>query len=184
MTATIISPAQRQASRRFHKTDDITTVRTVFVYGTLLSGLHNARLWEPYGEAVDCDRAFITGHRLFGRTFPFPYVIADDQSPSGEVDDLIASTVVGEALRFSDDVYADALSEMDHLEGVGYHYDRSLVDAHVSRCGTVGVETCWIYTPYPSTVEYRGITADDVIESGSWRDRHANSAANSARTGR
>jgi gamma-glutamylcyclotransferase (GGCT)/AIG2-like uncharacterized protein YtfP len=86
----------------------------VFVYGTLLSGMDNFHLIEPYAAAI---RQGETSGELFHLTYGYPALV-----PGGE------KVVQGELVHLAD--VAKALPVLDHLEGYrgpdqpDNHYER------------------------------------------------------------
>jgi gamma-glutamylcyclotransferase (GGCT)/AIG2-like uncharacterized protein YtfP len=104
----------------------------IFVYGTLRPGCGNEGRWLNRATPYDDGKCFAIGIGLFGgASMPFPY----------------ASTVHGEQtvgclIVPQKDLYDAVLADMDQLEGVPNHYQRTTVAVIVGD----SITPAWIYT--------------------------------------
>ena len=117
----------------------------VFVYGSLMSGLHNNRFLE--------DAEFLGPERIGGEGLAlvdlgsFPGLIRSDHHDGDE-----SYHIVGELYE----VGADSLARLDRLEGVPRHYNRAEV-----CLGRGGYAIVYILN--------EGHPYDCIVEGGDWR---------------
>jgi gamma-glutamylaminecyclotransferase len=123
----------------------------VFVYGSLLSGLHNHR--HLAGAArTGAGRTLATSFRMFDLG-GFPGVVADLQPapPDG--------AIKGELYEVGDDTLAD----LDRLEGNGRFYTRRVA---VVQTDDGRLHRAWLYFLPP-----RAVVGRPAVKGGDWR-RH------------
>lgn len=127
-------------------------INHVFVYGTLLSGMDNFHLIEPYAEKIVPGE---TAGELYHLTYGYPALL------EGHV------AVQGELVRFTD--VTAALPVLDHLEGYygpGHpdnHYERSQCRVRTADDGEV---TAYVYRwSHPEMLADIGVP----LPGGSWR---------------
>jgi gamma-glutamylcyclotransferase (GGCT)/AIG2-like uncharacterized protein YtfP len=111
----------------------------VFVYGTLKADYGNSRCWRAYDGTSR--PATAEGITLLGAGRAIPYA-TEAEHPHGPA--------VGELVTVPEEGRADAMWEMDALEGVPHHYRRS---------------TCWV------TVDGERRPAWVYVQAHDWDDR-------------
>lgn len=129
------------------------TIHHVFVYGTLLSGMDNFHLVEPWAERIAPGE---TTGELYHLTYGYPAIIPG-----------CSGTVRGELVRLTD--VAAALPVLDHLEG---YYGPDHPDNHYDRCECLvttadGAATAaYVYTwSHPELLDSIGTP----LAGGCWR---------------
>lgn len=133
--------------------------KPVFVYGSLMSGLHNSPLIGQTKTSVDGE---VQGVALFANGHHFPYAV------KAEGMNLRAS---GELIEVDDHRFAVTLFRLDQLEG----YDGPDGDNHYNRVLTTVTTAdgrkveAWMYVAEES-VGHRVAQRLPLIRSGSWRD--------------
>lgn len=153
-------------------------LRAVFVYGTLMPGERYEAVAQAAGEAVNSERATLSGHLLYDlRPEGYPALVAGG---SGTVDGstvqgstVQGSTIHGWILTYSAEKWPAALIHLDDLEGLHLRpplYARTWAQA----CGTAtGVQPVWVYLyARLERLEQPGCVA---VPSGDWTavaDRH------------
>jgi gamma-glutamylcyclotransferase (GGCT)/AIG2-like uncharacterized protein YtfP len=118
------------------------------VYGTLLSGERNDRLWIDHGYAEPC---VIPNLRLWASRLhdSFPYGVKDDSHQT-----------VGELVWVEPDAYLDTLDRLDILEGVPKFYKRT---QEFAECDGELI-SCWLYT-----VSLNQVVQRQPIPENDWR---------------
>lgn len=103
------------------------TPAPVFVYGSLLPGEGNARLWEQYGDRYRAVAAIVDGLGLrYSHTaFPYGFLVPDEMT--------VGAVLVG--------VDVHLLARLDHLEGHPRHYRRTPVLVETEE----GPMHAWVY---------------------------------------
>lgn len=128
----------------------------VFVYGSLMSGLHNAGLLHPSVDLLS--PGHVTGFALRSMRDVFPYAIEGEST---------SDVVVGEICWIKPAHYNRVLARLDRLEGVDSgHYDRGLVLVTLDD-GSPDVLS-WMYTATPEVAEDARASLPEV-DGGDWR---------------
>lgn len=146
---------------------DISAARSpkpVFVYGSLMSGLHNSTL---IGRTRTNTEGKVNGVALFANNHHYPYAV--------QVDDLENElSARGELIEVDDDRFPVTLFKLDRLEG----YDGPEEDNHYNRVlTTVTTEDgqkveAWMYVA-DTEIAAGVVRRLPHIKSGSWRDHLA-----------
>jgi gamma-glutamylcyclotransferase (GGCT)/AIG2-like uncharacterized protein YtfP len=134
--------------------------RPVFVYGSLLPGFHNHRLFvEPYQHRSLAAQVKGT---LYHLPTGYPGLLK-------ETDSGVTGWVKGEILLFADDAYAKAMTGLDELETYfapgdpRNEYERIVTEA-VTESGEV-ISVCTYLYGDPAYAKREGI----LIPDGDWR---------------
>lgn len=137
--------------------------RPVFVYGSLLQGLHNHRIIANLAETTT--PASVSGVRLYAHGNAFPYAVAQE----GEI-------TKGEVVTVSEENWILALVSLDRLEGyrgaeADNHYNRVLTDVTLHD-GTVIEAWMYVAAPDVAAVVRQNLP---IVPNGDWRrwKRHA-----------
>lgn len=142
-------------------TSTATETRTLpfFVYGTLRAGEGNYQ-WALKGRTSrEREAAFIGGALFDGGGFP--YMVREP----GTTDE---ARVIGDLMEVPAEVYAEVLSDLDHLEGYNpnrahNHYRR--IEVEVT---TTDGEKVLAYTYIADRSTYDHVLGLPLIESGDW----------------
>jgi len=124
----------------------------VFVYGTLMSGLHNHGVAKRLGIA-SIEEAYIDQHLLYELDWGYPTILPGE------------GRVWGELLKFEN--LGGALIPLDELESVGEEYVRVRCSVRFSDDDRPAVDA-WVYQ-YP-TEDAVVRSGGRKIESGRYRD--------------
>lgn len=137
---------------------DLETCDLVFVYGSLKRDNWNNRLLQTYSASFVMEG--VTEDTFVLGDVGFPYAF-----PSEEVGELLPEEyhlrVEGEVFQVPNSF---CLSDLDALEGEGWHYHREL------RQLTSG-ETVWMYVQRDSSLLTRCYICDKT-EEGNWKWQH------------
>lgn len=144
----------------------------MFVYGTLMPGERYEAVAQAAGEAVNRERATLTGHLLYDlRPEGYPALVAEGGA-TGQSNTVHSNTVHGWILTYSAEQWPAALAHLDDLEGLHLTpplYARTLAQAQTQA----GLQTVWVYLyARPERLEQPGCVA---VPPGDWTtvaDRH------------
>lgn len=137
--------------------EEIDNPRPVFVYGSLLTGLHNHRLLA--GVAQTISPATVDDIRLYAQGNAFPYALRQ----TGEV-------TKGEVVTVSAEDWLMTLVQLDSLESYSgpkadNHYNRVLADVTMEDGSTV---EAWMYVASDDVA--RVVRKDlPIVPNGDWR---------------
>jgi gamma-glutamylcyclotransferase (GGCT)/AIG2-like uncharacterized protein YtfP len=121
-------------------------MKPIAVYGTLIKGFHNSRLWDGLATYEEC---IIHDFRLVTHGW-YPYAIPDE-----------GSITVGQIITPTSAVNASTiLSRLDYLEGVPDHYSRESTTVELEDGAIV---TAWIYVPVSDE------SSLDPVPENNWR---------------
>ena len=143
--------------------------RAFFVYGTLLHGLGNHRVIEPFVETIQ--PATLSNAEMYAIPRAFPYIMHKE-----------GSSVVGEVITVSDEQYEEALQHCDWLEGYNSELDaeaaqkRCLYVREAATVTTASGETMDVWVYFAGRV-HSGFDRVEHVEDGDYKNYLNNALA-------